>query len=294
MHQFVQALSGRPRRLSEGGEVRTEPPAGASGQPGLYGDVPGAPGLAGWAKVFFGRPGPRVLAGALAIVAARRARLGGWRAQDLLVAGTVVSLHPFAEWAVHVYILHGPSRRARRAAAAFAGGRASAVLGEPAGDGRAALGLGGFGAREGFSARKHREHHENPQDIDLVLLPKGTVAGLAAAAALPAWVAPDRRRGATGAATSLLMLLAYEWIHFLIHSPYRPRGAVYRARWRAHRLHHYRNENYWFGVVGTVADRVLGTAPAKGDVPMSGTARSLAVPAATPAATKVGAGAASR
>lgn len=292
MHQFVQALSTRSRRLAGRGVGRAASVAGAvgaaamagvvggSGRPRLYGDVPGAPGLAGWAKVFFGRPGPKVLAGTLAVVAARRARLGGWRAQDLVVAGAVVGLHPFAEWAVHVYILHGPSRRARR--------RAGGSPGEEMSGG----GLPG----EGFSARKHREHHENPQDIDLVLLPKVTVAGLAAAAAMPAWVAPDRRRGATGAAASLLGLLAYEWIHFLIHSPYRPRGAVYRARWRAHRLHHYRNENYWFGVVGTVADRVLGTAPAKGDVPLSGTAKSLAVPAAgrglaVPATAAAGAGA---
>lgn len=192
-----------------------------------------------------------------------------------------MGLHPFAEWAVHVYILHGPSRRAWRAA--------GDSVGEEVRGGRGPRRL----PREGFSARKHREHHENPQDIDLVLLPKVTVAGLAAAAAMPAWVAPDPRRGATGAAMSLLGLLAYEWIHFLIHSPYRPRGAVYRARWRAHRLHHYRNENYWFGVVGTVADRVLGTAPAKRDVPLSGTAKSLAVPARSgpaPSAATVGTG----
>ncbi|HLI52758.1 MAG TPA: hypothetical protein VKU88_00380, partial [Acidimicrobiales bacterium] len=155
MHQFVQALSTRSRRLDGRGVGRAASAAsgpraasvagatgaaamagavgaasvagavgaaamagavGGSGRPRLYGDVPGAPGLAGWAKVFFGRPGPKVLAGTLAVVAARRARLGGWRAQDLVVAGAVVGLHPFAEWAVHVYILHGPSRRARRRA----------------------------------------------------------------------------------------------------------------------------------------------------------------------------------
>jgi sterol desaturase/sphingolipid hydroxylase (fatty acid hydroxylase superfamily) len=81
-------------------------------------------------------------------------------------------------------------------------------------------------------------------------------------------------------ASSMLMLLGYEWTHFLIHSAYRPKRALCRGIWRAHRLHHYRNERFWFGVTVHLADRVLRTYPAREAVPPSATARTLGVDAA--------------
>ena len=46
--------------------------------------------------------------------------------------------------------------------------------------------------------------------------------------------------------------------------------------WRNHRLHHYKNEHYWFTVTtaGT-ADRLFGTFPDPAGVPKSPTARAL-------------------
>ena len=75
---------------------------------------------------------------------------------------------------------------------------------------------------------------------------------------------------------SFSLLMLYEWTHFLIHSPYRPQSAAYRYVWRAHRLHHFKNENYWFGVTVHLADHVLGTFPEKSAVPTSPTCRTLA------------------
>lgn len=68
----------------------------------------------------------------------------------------------------------------------------------------------------------------------------------------------------------------YEWTHYLIHSDYRPRSRMYKAVWRNHRLHHYKNEHYWFTVTtaGT-ADRLLRTCPDPGDVATSPTAKNL-------------------
>ena len=122
---------------------------------------------------------------------------------------------------------------------------------------------------------RDRSHPQAPTDIDLVLLPLRTVVGLVAVNAVLPIVGRDRRRATTGAATSLVMLLGYEWVHFLIHSPHQPRTALYRARWRGHRLHHFRNERYWFGVVATVGDKGLGSAPDRDGVPVSPTARTL-------------------
>jgi len=241
----------------------SSPPGSGTGRL-HYDDLGQVPGLLGWAKVFARFTGPRVLAGAATAAIVRRVRLGRWRWADAWVAAMVVVLHPFAEWWVHVRVLH----RRRRS------------------------GL----APETFAARMHRRHHEDPKDVELVLLPLRSVAGLVAGIWVSALVARDRRRGATAAATSLVSLLAYEWMHFLIHSSYRPKRSWYRARWRAHRLHHYRSERYWFGVVGTVADRVFGTAPQRSEVAISPTARTLGVagaadPGTRPheAATEVGA-----
>ena len=71
-------------------------------------------------------------------------------------------------------------------------------------------------------------------------------------------------------------MFGYEWTHYLIHSDHRPRTRAYRAVWRNHRLHHYKNEHYWFTVTtaGT-ADRLFGTYPDPETVPTSPTAKNL-------------------
>ena len=44
---------------------------------------------------------------------------------------------------------------------------------------------------------------------------------------------------------------------------------------REHRYHHFRNENFWWGVSMGLGDRLLGTAPAVEDVGRSGTTATL-------------------
>ena len=75
--------------------------------------------------------------------------------------------------------------------------------------------------------------------------------------------------------------LGYEWSHYLIHSDYRPKSRAFRAVWRNHRLHHYKNEHYWFTVTTSgTADRFLRTYPDPAGVATSPTARALHAPAA--------------
>jgi sterol desaturase/sphingolipid hydroxylase (fatty acid hydroxylase superfamily) len=70
--------------------------------------------------------------------------------------------------------------------------------------------------------------------------------------------------------------LSYEWSHYLIHSDYKPKTRVYRAIWRNHRQHHFKNEHYWFTVTSSgTADRVLGTYPDQATVATSPTAKNL-------------------
>ena len=73
------------------------------------------------------------------------------------------------------------------------------------------------------------------------------------------------------------MTLHYEWVHYMVHSRYKPKSAYYRRLWVNHRLHHCKNEHYWMGVTMLAGDAVLGTAKKKEEVPTSPTCRTLGV-----------------
>jgi sterol desaturase/sphingolipid hydroxylase (fatty acid hydroxylase superfamily) len=187
------------------------------------------------------------LAGMLAVSVAVRVALGGWRWRDLVVGVVLVALQPFTEWVVHVFILHWRPRQ---------------VLGR-----RVDLKIGYL----------HRKHHQAPKDPVYLFIPLKAIrryAVLDAGLLVLAWA--YRPSIATGVAVATALTLTYEWTHWLIHSDYQPRSRLYRGVWRAHRLHHFRNENYWYGVTCGVGDRVLRTYPKKDDVPLSPTATTLA------------------
>jgi hypothetical protein len=168
----------------------------------------------------------------------------------------MLALYPFGEWAIHVYLLHMRPFRFR--------GR---VIDPPA-------------------ARSHREHHETPNDLGLILLEPKELAQLLLLA-VPVEVALGALIvgaafgpvpwGAlvSGAICAYLLIGIYEWTHFLIHTAYRPRSRYYRSIWRNHRLHHFKNEHYWHGITNTVSDRAYGTFPEQSAVPRSPTARTL-------------------
>jgi hypothetical protein len=180
-----------------------------------------------------------------------RIALGGWTVWDAVIPIVIVALEPFTEWSVHIVLLHWKPRQVR--------GRTIDPL----------------------VARKHRAHHRDPKDEDLVFVPvpvlltSVTIGAVLYLTFLPTW-----RLGVTTMGASYTMFAVYEWTHHLIHSTYRPKGRVYRYVWRAHRLHHYRNERYWFGVTMHMADHLLRTFPDKEAVPASPTARTLGVEAA--------------
>jgi hypothetical protein len=179
-----------------------------------------------------------------------RTALGGWGWGDLVVGVVLVALQPFTEWVIHLFILHWRPRT---------------ILGR-----HVDLKIGYL----------HRKHHQTPKDPVYLLIPLKAIRRYALLDAIllaVAWAA-DRPRIATGVAVATALTLAYEWVHWLIHTDYQPRSRLYRGVWRAHRLHHFRNENYWYGVTCGLGDRVLRTYPAKEDVPLSPTATTLGVP----------------
>ncbi|MCW3041440.1 MAG: Fatty acid hydroxylase superfamily protein [Solirubrobacterales bacterium] len=201
---------------------------------------------------------PRVLGAGIALALIARVAAGGpatWR--DPLAVAAMLAIFPFGEWAIHVHLLHLRPLRWR--------GR----------------------ERELVTAASHRQHHERPHHLGLILLGPaealallvgavplvvGTGTGLLALAGVDVRVGPVL----TATLTTYVLIALYEWTHLLIHTAHRPRTRFYRAIHRAHRLHHFKNEHYWHGITSTVADRVLGTATDHASVERSPTARTLA------------------
>jgi hypothetical protein len=187
---------------------------------------------------FIGKPTARILAAYVVVTLAARVAVGGFTWVDAAIVAGILAMEPLTEWLVHVHLLH---------------------------------------ARRDFAmAVKHRAHHADPRNLDILFIPMRVIV-LAPLVAVGVPLALQAPLGValTIGLTSFSMLLAYEWTHFLIHTPYQPKTALYRRIWRAHRWHHFRNEHYWFGVTIHTADRVLGTYPDKDAVPLSPTAQSL-------------------
>ncbi|MDX1510049.1 MAG: sterol desaturase family protein [Nitriliruptorales bacterium] len=203
-------------------------------------------GLDAAAREFWRWPSPRIIALLLVPSLAARVAIGGWSAGNTVLAASMVLAQPFVEWVVHIVLLHMRPRHV----------------------GRFTL--------DPLFARKHREHHADPRETRLVFLPTIVVAQLAVVAVLVAWLAFDSTSlGLTFLVTISAIGMAYEWLHYLIHTDYRPKSALYRALWRHHRLHHFKNENYWFAFSSTVPDVILRTTPDPSNVETSPTVRDL-------------------
>ena len=195
---------------------------------------------------FFRHASPRFLCAVVFSCLAARIALGDWSVWDGAVVAGILVYWPVQEWLIHLLILHS---------------RPFSILGrtiDPA------------------VPRKHRAHHRDPWNLEILFIP---VQGFATAIALSLllWIGLMPRLGLafTGLSFSFALALRYEWIHFLIHSPYRPRSRHYERLWRNHRLHHTRNEHYWYGVTMLGGDRLFRTAPRPGEVEASATCMAL-------------------
>lgn len=198
-------------------------------------------------REFRRHPSPWMIGAVLTGAAVARIILGDWQIGDAVVPLVALAVFPFFEWVVHVFILHWRPRRM----------------------GRLTI--------DSLLARDHRRHHVDPRDIGLIFIPWKAllwVLPLAVAVALLAF--PRLGLGLTWLTFVMALGIAYEWSHYLIHSDYKPKSRFYRAIWRNHRQHHFKNEHFWFTVTSSgTADRVLGTYPDPARVTTSPTAKNL-------------------
>ncbi|WP_293357828.1 sterol desaturase family protein [Mycolicibacterium sp.] len=199
------------------------------------------------AREFWRHPTPWLLAGALIAAVAARIALGDWQWSDAVLPLVVLAVFPFVEWMIHVFILHWRPRRIGR------------VMVDP------------------VLARKHREHHINPRIVKLIFIPLQSLFGAFVAIMIVGLVLiPRTALGVTFLVTVFAIGMVYEWTHYLVHTDYKAKHAFYRTIYRNHRLHHFKNEHYWYAVTSPgIADRVLGTYPDPQSVPNSPTAKNL-------------------
>ena len=161
---------------------------------------------------------------------------------DALVALALLAYFPINEWLIHVFMLHYKPRMI-------------------------------FGRKIDFLLPKtHRRHHADPWNLDLVFIPRHIHWITPFTISFLMWALwPWKELALTGITTYLLLGLHYEWVHFLAHIPWCPPIAYYQRRVREHRYHHFRNENFWWGVSMGMGDRLFRTAPAVEDTVRSGT-----------------------
>jgi Fatty acid hydroxylase superfamily len=208
-----------------------------------------------WSE-FHAKRSPKIIATGIVAMAAARIVVGDWSWRDAAAIAAMLAVYPFGEWAIHVYLLHLKPF-------AFRGERVELA-----------------------TARAHREHHEQPNDLFMILLAPSEAAALmflavpltpALAGVVISLAGGDVPYGAllTGVITGQVLVAVYEWTHFLIHTAYRPSSRYYRSIWRNHRLHHFKNEHYWHGITNTIGDRAMGTLRDQREVPKSETARTL-------------------
>ena len=197
-------------------------------------------------RVFASHSSPQLIALFIVILAAWRLGLGHFNWIDAVIAAALVAYFPFNEWLIHVFMLHYKPRRL-------------------------------FGRTIDFYLpRTHRRHHADPWNLDWVFIPRHIHWLTIPQVALVLWLAwPVKEYVLTGYVVYLLLGLHYEWVHYLAHIPWCPDSSYYQRRVREHRYHHFRNENFWWGVSMGLGDRVLGTAPPVEEVGRSGTTSTL-------------------
>nr|WP_099041516.1 sterol desaturase family protein [Mycobacterium neglectum] len=204
--------------------------------------------LADAAREFAKHPSPWMIGTVLVAAVIARIIVGDWQITDAFVPLAILTLFPFFEWMIHVFVLHWRPKRIGR------------LTIDP------------------LLSREHRAHHVDPRSILLIFIPWKSLATwvLPLVVGIALLTFPRLPMGLTFLVCIAVAGIGYEWTHYLIHTDYKPKTSVYRAIWRNHRNHHYKNEHYWFTVTSSgTADRVLQTYPDPTVVENSPTAKNL-------------------
>lgn len=124
--------------------------------------------------------------------------------------------------------------------------------------------------------RLHFDHHLDPNNLKLLFLPLwfSLPNGLIAAGVF--YLITGSTQLTIAFLSGLIAyFMYYEWKHYIAHKPIQPRTEMGKKMKKAHLWHHFKNENYWFGVTHTSIDKTFGTYKDQNSVEKSETARNL-------------------
>ncbi len=205
--------------------------------------------IPGVLRLFFSRPAPFIPVLLFLGASIYRIYQGGLGRLDIWTSLGVVLIWPVWEWMIHVHLLH------------FKPIQIGAITIDPK------------------IGQKHRAHHRDPFNLDDIMIPlRGFAYGIPLVSGLCYFLLPQPQ-AITALATIALLTVHYEWVHFLVHTRYKPKTAYYEKLWRNHRLHHCKNENYWQGVTMLAGDILFATNKEPTEVHTSPTCRDLGVKA---------------
>jgi 4-hydroxysphinganine ceramide fatty acyl 2-hydroxylase len=127
-----------------------------------------------------------------------------------------------------------------------------------------------------FMKRIHYDHHVDPNNLHLLFLPIWySLPNIIVASIVFYFISGQLDYTLSFAAGVSGFLLFYEWKHYLAHRPMVPKTPWGRAMKKTHLWHHFKNENFWYGVTNPAMDLLLGTYKNEKDVPRSQTAKDL-------------------
>ncbi|MCM3573077.1 MULTISPECIES: sterol desaturase family protein [Mesobacillus] len=127
-----------------------------------------------------------------------------------------------------------------------------------------------------FMKRIHYDHHTDPNNLKLLFLPLWySLPGFFVLSYLFYLVSNSFNLTIAFGTGLMTMLLVYEWKHYVAHRPIKPKTKFGRWVKKVHILHHYKNENFWYGVSTPLADFLFGTFKDEKNVETSRTAKAL-------------------
>lgn len=124
--------------------------------------------------------------------------------------------------------------------------------------------------------RLHYDHHKDPNDLKLLFLPLWySLPNITIVATIFFFIESTIIGTLSFALGLILMLLVYEWKHYIAHRPIKPITKFGKWIKKLHMLHHFKNENYWYGVSTPFVDVLFGTLKDEKEVETSQTVRDL-------------------
>ncbi|KQL33777.1 fatty acid hydroxylase [Bacillus sp. FJAT-25509] len=127
-----------------------------------------------------------------------------------------------------------------------------------------------------FMKRIHYDHHTYPDDLKLLFLPIWySIPNLGSLCIIYFLISRNLIQTIAFGSGLVFMLLVYEWKHYVAHRPIKPLTKVGRQIKKLHILHHFKNENFWYGVSTPIFDGIFGTLKDEKEVVTSNTAKAL-------------------